>query len=90
MGDNIMVRLFVNCIRCGRRFSSKAYRNKVTREVIATDNICQRCLNRLRQQAQQQSPNVRLIPEKFNKLILHRELSEAEKKRRLEDGKNKN
>lgn len=38
----------VKCIKCGNEFWSKAKKNKFTKEVVASDSLCQRCKNMLR------------------------------------------
>ena len=80
----------VNCIICHKLFWSKTAKNKITKEVVALDNICQGCKNRIRQRGMKRKVRIRLIPKKFNKELTMRELWMKERERRKEDvGRNK-
>lgn len=70
------------CIVCGKWFWSRAVKNKITKEIVALDNICQSCKNLMRQKGMKRKPKVKEIPQNLNKQLTLRELYEAEMQRR--------
>lgn len=82
------------CIGCGNVFWSKARKNKITKEIVTLDNICQRCKNRIKQRedrkhSMERGGTIRIIPKEFEKEIRMRELYLAERERLMREKEEK-
>jgi len=65
---------YVQCIKCGKWFWSKAKKNKILKTVDALNNMCQRCLNELRQQSHKRREPVRVFTKEIQRLIEKEEI----------------